>query len=463
MFSVLEKCIGNLLFVSWKKNSKEIPMRKNCATKIEIPSIEKTLKSFMGDRQIEAMARETGFLRRKRTLIPSALVLALLSTLGVGKANWIADILRAYNALTGSTLQYKPFHNQLKKWQFPELMRQLLETALLKLTLDVLEPLPSSKLEMFEDIVMHDGTSFAVKTSLKKKYPGRFKKVSPAAVELHVTMNGFSGTPEFITLAPDKESEKHFRPDPESLRGRLALEDSGYQDKSYLNEIDRAGGSYIIRGTKNINPLILEAYDENGVRQKYLEGKKLKRCRLPRQSLDLKIGWGKNNSEYIGRLVVIYKPGRRNKKEYTYLHTNLSRVLFSIAEVGTLYRLRWQIELLFLEWKSHANLHKFDTGKAAIAEGLIWASILASVFQRYITHAAELVTSVELSTRRAAASTLHYLPKIIEALLTMSRNKIRRALEETFEFLRTNATRAHPKRDRRTGRLQAGLRPIASA
>ena len=32
------------------------------------------------------------------------LVLALLSTPGIGKADWIADILRAYNALTGFTL-----------------------------------------------------------------------------------------------------------------------------------------------------------------------------------------------------------------------------------------------------------------------------------------------------------------------------------------------------------------------
>jgi hypothetical protein len=438
-------------------------MRKNTATKIDAASIAKTLKTIIGEEAMEDIARSSGFLRRKRVLVPHALVLALLSTLGVGKAAWIADILRAYNALTGSSLQYKPFHNQLKKWQFPEWMRQVLETALLKLTLDVLEPLPDSKLEMFDDIVMHDGTSFAVKASLKKSFPGRFKKVSPAAVELHVTMSGFSGSPESITLAPDKESERHFRPEAETLKNRLALEDASFQDKKYFIEIDRAGGFFIIRGTKNIKPIILRAYDENGTRLRYLEGKKLSRRRLPRQSVDLQIGWGKGNCEYLGRMVVIYKAGLRNKKDYTYLHTNLAREIFSIGEVGTLYRLRWQIELLFLEWKSHANLHKFDTGKKPIAEGLIWASILASVFQRYITHAAERVTKVELSTRRAASSTLHYLIDIIEALLSSSYRRIIRAIKNAFDFLKTNARRAHPKRDRIKGRLQAGLRPVAMA
>jgi hypothetical protein len=339
----------------------------------------------------------------------------------------------------------------------------VLETALLKLTFDVLEPLPSSKLTMFDDIVMHDGTSFAIKASLARTFPGRFKKNSPAAVELHVTMSGFCNAPESIILAPDKESERHFRPDPESLKGRLALEDRAFQDKKYFIDINKAGGFFIIRGTKNITPVILEAYDENGVRLRYLEGKKLSQRRLPRQSVDLKIGWGKNDDEYIGRMAVLYRPGRRNKKEYVYLHTNLAKEIFSIKEVGTLYRLRWQIELLFLEWKSHANLHKFDTGKKAIAEGLIWASILASMFQRYISHAAELICKVELSTQRTAKSTQHFLPAIIKALLSLSLCRIIRALKRALDFLQVNATRAHPDRDRLKGRLQAGLRPVALA
>lgn len=46
----------------------------------------------------------------------------------------------------------------------------------LKMTFNVLEPLPYSKLEIFEDIVMHDSTSFAVKGMLRRNLPGHFKK-----------------------------------------------------------------------------------------------------------------------------------------------------------------------------------------------------------------------------------------------------------------------------------------------
>ncbi len=105
-------------------------MRKNGATKQDVRSIAKNLKSLVGEDEMEDVARSTGFLRRKRVLLPHALVLALLTSLGMGKTDWIADILRAYNALTGASLRYKPFHNQLKKLQFPEWMRQVLEIAL---------------------------------------------------------------------------------------------------------------------------------------------------------------------------------------------------------------------------------------------------------------------------------------------------------------------------------------------
>ncbi len=80
-----------------------------------------------------------------------------------------------------------------------------------------------------------------------------------------------------------------------------------------------------------------------------------------------------------------------NRKENRprYLVTNLPRTEFSLEQVCDAYRLRWQVELLFKEWKSYANLHAFDTKNAAIAEGLIWASICAALLKRFLAHAAQ--------------------------------------------------------------------------
>ncbi|MEO8213648.1 MAG: transposase [Myxococcales bacterium] len=144
------------------------------------------------------------------------------------------------------------------------------------------------------------------------------------------------------------------------------------------------------------------------------------------------------------------------------LTTNLSRETFSAQEVGLLYRLKWQIELLFKEWKSHANLHKFDTSKAPIAEGMIWASLLAATLKRAITHAAERACGIALSTQRAAPSAKHFLDPILASLLECRRHLLS-AIRSAFAFLAANALRAHPERDRKTGRLAAGLRHVIAS
>ncbi len=84
----------------------------------------------------------------------------------------------------------------------------------------------------------------------------------------------------------------------------------------------------------------------------------------------------------------------------TRLCTNLPRTPFSLDLVSRLYRFRWQIELLFKEWKSYANLHKFDTANEHIAAGLIRASLCAAVLKRFLAHAAQLVDGKPISTRR---------------------------------------------------------------
>ncbi len=66
---------------------------------------------------------------------------------------------------------------------------------------------------------------------------------------------------------------------------------------------------------------------------------------------------------------------------FQYLTTNLPRDTFSPEHIIEAYRLRWQIELMFKEWKSFANLRTFVTEKEAIVEGLIWASLCAAILK----------------------------------------------------------------------------------
>jgi hypothetical protein len=116
----------------------------------------------------------------------------------------------------------------------------------------------------------------------------------------------------------------------------------------------------------------------------------------------------------------------------------------SLGAQGAL-TLRWQIELLFTEWKSYANLHAFDTEKGTIAEALTWAALCAAVLKRYCAHLTPRLLHVPISTQKVAMCGRHFLPAIFRALMCCPR-QLRSALRHAFEDLSKNAPRAHPKR-----------------
>jgi len=143
-----------------------------------------------------------------------------------------------------------------------------------------------------------------------------------------------------------------------------------------------------------------------------------------------------------------------------YLFTNLPQDRYTIRMICLAYKLRWQVELLFKEWKSYTNLHKFDTEKETIAEALIWASLAASALKRFLAHAAEHLLEVVISTRKASMPSAYDLPELFRALRHGDGPWYRRAFKAMIHSLGRNAQRAHPERDARTGRSRLGLKPI---
>ena len=82
--------------------------------------------------------------------------------------------------------------------------------------------------------------------------------------------------------------------------------------------------------------------------------------------------------------------------------TNAPRTLISLAEAGVLMRLRWQIELLFTLWKSHAQVDDWRTENPARILCEIYAKLLGLIFQQWLL-AASSWRDPERSLFKAAA------------------------------------------------------------
>jgi hypothetical protein len=157
------------------------------------------------------------------------LVVAVIAAVATQSTESIADVQRTFNALTGRTLAYKPFHKKLAKPGFAEFMRLIVSHLLDELVTDALRPMHHSALSLFDDILLQDGSSFAIHAALADVLPGRRTTISPAAVELHATMSLWSDQPLVLFVAPDTAGERDYLPQPEDLKGQLLIGDRGYQ------------------------------------------------------------------------------------------------------------------------------------------------------------------------------------------------------------------------------------------
>lgn len=416
-------------------------------------------KQTFSEQVLNGLGKGVRFCMRIREITPYRLALGLIEVFATMRVETIADAHRAFNALCGTTVQYKPFHNQLVKAAFPTFMRSLCERLMSRLVVEVLRFTPQSPFARFTHITIHDGTSFGVKSTLKKSFPGRFTAISPAAVELHVSMELLSEGIERVTLTPGKESEVPHRPEARTLAGGLLLADRMYFIKDYLAEIIAHGGHFIVKTKGTLNPLIRRAYTTEGHELKAFRNQPLNRLKSKvskYQALDLDVVW---EGELQARLIVTWNLKKRRPR---YFLTSLPRADFTLEQVCDGYRLRWQVELVFKEWKSYANLHAFDTSKANIAEGLLWAALCAAILKRYCAHMAQRLWQVPISTRKVAMCIHHVLSDIFRALMHCQR-QLHHSILCALHYLSHNAQRAHPKRDQKTGRLKLGLEHVYGA
>jgi len=417
------------------------------------------LKKVLAPEELERLGQQTRFVQRRRVITATSVFWALMLTLGRKSAEYISDVLRTLNHREKWTIRYKPFWDRLAKAAFSRWMKEVFQRLIQELTFRVLAREKGSPLDFFSEIFLDDGSSFAVADGLRRVFPGRFKKNKPAAVELHAHMGLLSGQMRHVTLAPDKEAERQFLPPARSLpRRSLSLRDRGYIDLAYFEELADTEAYLICRATSKLNPVIhrVVAGLPRQVARKW-RGKRLQELRRSklRTHLDLLVSWDRTGkSPLVLRLCIRYIP---EKKSWTWLLTNLPVKQFDAHTVGQLYRLRWQIELAFKEWKSYASLHSFETENASIVEGFIWASLCAAFLKRALA----FCTQLALDNRRTVSTRIAAMAgaQILGDLAAWAREGFPLALfEAILLFLCENALRTHPERDRRSPAHELGIR-----
>ena len=159
----------------------------------ELIKVRSILARALSVEEVNDLGRTTGQAERLRTVTPHRLFLAIVSALAGAKVESLADLLRAFNYQNGVHVAYKAFYNRLARLGFAVFMRGMCLRLVEQLRVQTLAPEGQRAVARFKDVVIQDGSSFALKPSLRAILPGRFSTIGPAAVELHATYSVFAG------------------------------------------------------------------------------------------------------------------------------------------------------------------------------------------------------------------------------------------------------------------------------
>lgn len=229
-------------------------------------------------------------------------------------------------------------------------------------------------------ILLIDSSSITLWDGAKESYPGTR---TSAGIKWHACFNLLSGKTEWFSLSSTSVHDRKCFPTIDWLKGKLIIFDLGYWDYELFAAIDLACGFFLSRVKSNSVIYISDVV--KGIASQ-LVGEKLSSIHLKKRRNLIefigKIGAGKDPKCY--RVIGFWNA---TDKKYHWYVTNL-KVPASV--IYTLYRIRWQIELIFKGCKSSLNLDgKMTSNNDNIIEALVLSSIIASFAMCLVFNAGE--------------------------------------------------------------------------
>jgi putative transposase len=224
-------------------------------------------------------------------------------------------------------------------------------------------------------ILLLDSSSSTLPKSAKTLFPAPRNNVAPASVKLHLCFDIIKGAVDWFNITEATSHDRNSFPDVKSLKGKLIIFDLGYWDYYLLAQIIAVGGFFLSRVKSSACIDVIKVIE--GL-PKHFEGwGDLFDRKFPdRHSKIIEIigGFSQNYKPiFEARVIGFWNP---IAKQYHWYVTNLAA---PAKLIYPLYRLRWQIELIFKSLKATFRLADFSTANPNIIHVLLFAALIATI------------------------------------------------------------------------------------
>lgn len=344
----------------------------------------------------DELGRKSGFIKRERKLSGSSFAKAMVFGFQGNPKQSYSELSQSC-AAAGVKISNQGLEQRMTK-EAADFLHQLLNEVIQESVYGESRNIPI--LQRFKGVYLRDSSIVGLPKELHSIWPGSGGTAGEtASIKLQVSINYNTGE----LLGPilhtgrkhDQESPYHSQEHPE---GSLRLSDLGFFDLKQMEQ-DNEKGIYWLNRLKTGTVI----YDSNGNRIDLLPWLK----KLPGDQTEVDIFMGAKH-KIPCRLFVyrvskdVVKQRRKRLKEaegkkqrkfslqshqlihWTLLVTNVPSSLLSIQEAQNLLRLRWQIELLFKLWKSHAFIDEWHSNKPWRIMCELYAKLIGVIVSHWI-------------------------------------------------------------------------------
>jgi hypothetical protein len=346
---------------------------------------------------LASTARHVGFIQRATSRVEGDDFVKLLTTeviaLPAISLAGMCDVLRRINPKADMSPQ--ALSERINSKGAVDYLKEVLRFAVEENLEMAWERISPHLLAPFKRVFLEDSTVMSLHEKLAGKFKGTGGKASKAALKINFIFDLKSHAIHELSVTggnvPDQSRAAHVVDQLE--KGDLVIRDLGYFSTGSLAAIDTIEAFYLSRVLKGvgIRPSaaavdIVEYLDKEFAHQNMMDldihlGQDKLPCRLvayraPEAVVNERIRKANASAKKKGRQL---SDAHKQWLRFTLFVTNVSRDTWLPDVVGTIYRIRWQIELTFKAWKSLCHIHIIKGQRSERIECLIYGRLIAIV------------------------------------------------------------------------------------
>lgn len=386
--------------------------------------ISRKLVAYLGE-EAESIARTCEFVQRQPKLTGTAFLVALLSEL------WQRDRLTLEHlslscAELGVEITPQGLDQRFNEHSV-EFMKQMLVRGLARFRTG--ESLGIKLLEQFDNVYVVDSTTVNLPESMREEFPGAGGNAASASMKIQLVFNLGRGQIEQLEFCKGSEPDQGYDGHHAIVSaGALVLMDLGYFVLDTFKRLQACGGYFVSRfqmqtalftpAGERLDLLTLLQQQTATVSEVAVHMGRSLQHRIPCRLIMVKLPQEMADRRRQKAILNAQKHGRTSDQDYLRLLdwavfvTNVPQTMLQTAHVPELYRIRWQIELLFKTCKSYFGLEQNSTLRKARRLTEIYARLFAVVLFNFLVSPVRLPLGpghdCELSIGRAYRTLQHF-------------------------------------------------------